>query len=171
MKKRFLSVLLAILMLGSFVACTPPTPTTENTEGETKNTTVEVTVPDTEPATDPSFDWSQWKPATGADVTELAISGTVDGEEDTGPVEFTYVYEANDPEFVAYDVECEGTTVTFPADKLRSLEMAEKPVSESPLSLTHSTPLTAIQLLSRIIPANSSNANLLPKLPNTFFSS
>ena len=125
MKKRFLSVLLAILMLGSFVACTPPTPTTENTEGETKNTTVEVTVPDTEPATDPSFDWSQWKPATGADVTELAISGTVDGEEDTGPVEFTYVYEANDPEFVAYDVECEGTTVTFPADKLRSLEMAK----------------------------------------------
>ncbi len=126
MKKRILSFLLATLMLGSFAACTTPTTPSDDTDGGTTPPTEGDTAAETTPPeTEPPFDWSTWEPTAGADVTELTVSGTVGSEEENVPVEITYTFTADDPNFATSEIECEGTTATFPEGGVRSLEMAK----------------------------------------------
>ena len=116
MKTRVLSFVLAILMLGSFVACTTPSTPSDTTDGGTLpsptegSTTEEVTPPETEP----SFDWSTWEPAAGADVTELGVSGTIAGSGGSVAQTVTHAFSAGNPVFNLNDAtDVEGTRVTL----------------------------------------------------------
>ena len=126
MKKRILSFLLATLMLGSFAACTTPTPPPEGTDGGTAPPTApptegETAPPDTEPDTEPPIDWDAWEPAAGSGLTELTVSGTKPPREEIKQQTVIYTYKKDDPAFTIKNGDASGTTVKLKRDTVSAL--------------------------------------------------
>ncbi len=118
MKKRLFTAILAALMLTGCVACTENPPVeSDTTAASTAAATDPTTTPDTLPETDDetTLDWNTWEPTTGADRTDLSVSGTIPG---TGvdPSQTRDVIDAYGPNNAAYslkEADGDGTTVTL----------------------------------------------------------
>ncbi len=118
MKKRLLSAAIAVLMLGSCVACTKNPPSgSDTTANETGSVTDPATTPDTAPGTDAEtvLDWNTWEPVAGAGVTELSVLGTIPGSgvDPSQSREVTEVYEPGSTVYSLKEAEGNETTVTL----------------------------------------------------------
>lgn len=121
MKKRFLSALLAAVMLTSLAACTPtPSP---DPEESTANTVTEGTTSADTASPETAYDWTTWEPTAGADVTELTVSGTKKPSEEVKEQVITYAYKKDDVGFTLKNGEASGTTATLKGGTVSALSM------------------------------------------------
>ncbi len=122
MKRRILAAFLLLTMLMTGVACQPGGTSDETTAGE-GGTQGDTTAPGGDSLTP---DWESWKPAQGAGVTELAVSGTVAGtgagSEGTSNQELAFGPNASG--FAVQGGDTEGDKVTLSGGTVSSLNLS-----------------------------------------------
>ena len=140
MKKKCLAAVLAAVLLSGSMACTTSMPPSTDTGESTsvQNTVENVTEGDTHIESEPEteYDWSQWEPSEGADVTELAVVGGQYTGGDVKVTNVTYSYKKNPDLFVFYQAEGSGSSIMLEAGKVAAVYAV--PVCEDDTVATYS---------------------------------